>query len=84
MDGSLHDSHMVGELTCENTYGFVKQSWSNWGSLLLVSEERMLQVWLRTDGAHKLVEDIARRTQLEEGKISTIESVTSFQLCIIE
>ena len=61
LDGSLHDSHMRYEPICGRTHCVVKEPWSDLESVLLVTEERLLQVLSRTNGAHKLLKDLVGR-----------------------
>jgi hypothetical protein len=51
---------------------------------LLVTEEQIVQVLTREDGAHKFIEDLMWRTQLEERQRGVADGVTSTQLCIIK
>jgi hypothetical protein len=51
---------------------------------LLVTEEQIMQVLTREDGAHKFIEDLMWRTQLEERQRGVVDGVTSTQLCIIK
>jgi hypothetical protein len=43
-----------------------------------------VQVLMRTDGAHKFVEDLMWKTQLEERQKGVVDRITSTQLCIIK
>jgi hypothetical protein len=43
-----------------------------------------VQVLTRVDGAHKFIEDLMWRTQLEEKQKGFADGVTSTQLCIIK
>ena len=61
LDGSLHDSHMRYEPICGITHCFVIDPWSDLEILLLVTEEILLQVLSKTNGAHKLLEDLVGR-----------------------
>jgi hypothetical protein len=51
---------------------------------LLVTEEQIVQVLTRADGAHKFIEDLMWKTQMEERKKGIADGVTSTQLCIIK
>ena len=53
-------------------------------SQLLVTEEQIVQVLTRADGAHKFIEDLMWNTQLEERHKGVAEGVTSTQLRIIK
>jgi hypothetical protein len=50
----------------------------------LVTEEQIVQVLIRVDGAHKFIEDIIGKTQMEERQTGVAGGVTSAQLCIIK
>jgi hypothetical protein len=51
---------------------------------LLVKEEHIVQVLMRTDGAHKFIEDLMWKTQMKERQKGIEDGVTSAQLCIIK
>jgi hypothetical protein len=51
---------------------------------LLVTEEKTVQVLTREDGAHKFIEDIVWKTQMEERKKGVEGGVISDQLHIIK
>jgi hypothetical protein len=51
---------------------------------LLVTEEQIVQVLMREDGAHKFIEDLMWKTQLEERQKGVTGGVTSTQLHIIK
>jgi hypothetical protein len=51
---------------------------------LLVTEEQIVQVLTRANGAHKFIEDLMWRTQLEERQRGVVDGVTSTQLHIIK
>jgi hypothetical protein len=51
---------------------------------LLVTEEKIVQVLTRVDGAHKFIEDLMWKTQMEERQKGIADGVTSTQLCIIK
>jgi len=51
---------------------------------LSVAEEKIVQVCMREDGAHKFIEDLMWKTQLEERQKGVTGGVTSTQLHIIK
>jgi hypothetical protein len=51
---------------------------------LLVTEEQIVQVLTRANGAHKFIEDLMWKTQMEERKKGIADGVTSTQLHIIK
>jgi hypothetical protein len=51
---------------------------------LLVIEEKIVQVLTREDGAHKFIEGIMWKTQMEERQKGVVGGVTSAQLRIIK
>jgi hypothetical protein len=51
---------------------------------LLVTEEKIVQVLTREDGAHKFIEYIIGKTQMEERQKGVAGGVTSVQLYIIK
>jgi hypothetical protein len=51
---------------------------------LLVIKEQIVQVLTRADGAHRFIEDLIWKTQMEERQKGVASGVTSAQLCIIK
>jgi hypothetical protein len=51
---------------------------------LLVTEEQIVQVLTRENGAHKFIEDLMLKTRMEERQKGVAKGVTSAQLHIIK
>ena len=51
---------------------------------MLVTEDHITWVLNRADGAHRFIEEIMWRSQMEESHNGVASGVTSAQLCIIK
>jgi hypothetical protein len=58
-------------------------AWHDLEDRLLVTEDQITQVLTRTDGAHRFIEDLMWRAQMEERHSGVASGVTSAQLCLI-
>jgi hypothetical protein len=90
-DDSPHESHhcmvssseSVGPL-CDSPRHVDEITLHDLEDRLLVTEEQIVQVLMRADGAHKFIEDLMWKTQLEERQKGVAGGVTSTQLHIIK
>jgi hypothetical protein len=73
-DNNSNHSNVVGQRLLE---------WHDLEDCLLVTEDQITWVLTRTDGAHRFIEDLMWRAQMEERHSGVETGVTSAQLCLI-
>ena len=83
LDGILYDSHMRYDPICGIIHFVFKYPWRDLEILLLVTEEMLLQVLSRTNGAHKILEDLVGRIQMEERQSGIVGRVYISEIYII-
>jgi hypothetical protein len=88
-DSILIDENKSENLLCDNPYHLdeIEQSPLALHDLedqLLVTKEKIVQVLTREDGAHRFIETLIWKTQMEERQKGVASGVTSAQLHIIK
>jgi hypothetical protein len=80
---TVSSSELVGPL-CDIPHNVDEMTLLELENRLLVTEEKIVQMLMRTDVTHKFIEYLMWKTQMEERRKGIANGVTSTQLCIIK